>query len=135
MHRLPDGVKDLLATRIDSFEKLELIVRLHTSPTGRISVAELAKVLGMPTDAIQEAARELTAVGLVESTGDHIQLLPLSGADSVVLAELVQLYREDWIVLVKALSEIATDRIRNMAARRFSEAFVFRKKPERSDDG
>lgn len=116
--------------RISTFEKLELVVALHGSPRATSSIDELSRTLKLPKDAIRQTAIELRAAALVELTSrGEVQLLPPTEHDRAALAELVRLYAEDRMTIVKALGEIAMERLRSMAARAFSEAFILRKKP------
>jgi len=137
MTKLPDGVRELLASRIDSFEKLEVVVALHAAPRTTMTMDELCRALKLPRDSIRQAAMELRAVALVDLTSrGEVQLLPPTARDQQAVGELIRLYTEDRIVLVKTLGEIAVERIRGMASRAFADAFVLRKKPPKDgDDG
>lgn len=132
---LPHGVRDLLKSRIDSFEKLELVVALHAAPRTTMPIEQLATQLKMTRASVRHAALELRSAALVEvTTAGEVQLIPPSSRDVAAVDELVRCYREDEFAVVKALGEIALERIRNMAARAFADAFVLRKKPGRSED-
>lgn len=132
---VPAGVRELLASRIDSFEKLEVVVALHGAPNRTMSVEELCRVLKIPRDAIREATMELRALALIELTSrGEVQLLPPTNRDQQVVTELVKLYDDDRFAIVKALGEIAVERIRGMASRAFADAFVLRKKPPKDRD-
>lgn len=132
--KLPEPISELLENRIDSFEKLELIVALHEAPRTTMSVEELCRALKLPRDAIREAAVELRGVSLVvlTSRGD-VQLLPPSNREHAAVTELVRIYRDDRLAVVKAMGEIALARIRNLASRAFADAFVIRKKRDDED--
>jgi DNA-binding GntR family transcriptional regulator len=119
----------LLATRVDSFEKLELIVALHAAPRSTLSIDALARQLRLPREVVREAAVALRAATLVELTSDgEVQLLPVTNRDHEAVAELVRVYKEDRIAVVTEMGEIALDRIRNLASRAFSDAFDTRRK-------
>ena len=133
--KLPDGVAELLADRVDSFEKLELIVALHAAPRATMSLDELCRTLKLARDVVREAALQLRAASLVELTSvDDVQLLPPTKSERAAVTDLVQVYADDRLALVKAMSELSVNRIRSMAARTFAEAFVIRKKPPKGDD-
>lgn len=136
--KLPDAVAELLADRVDSFEKLELLVALHAAPRTTLSIDALCRALKLTRDVVREAAVQLRAVSLVEvtSVGD-VQLLPPTSRDRAAVTELVNFYADDRITVVKAMAEISVNRIRGMASRTFAEAFVIRKKPPKGsgDDG
>jgi DNA-binding transcriptional ArsR family regulator len=134
---LPDGIRDLLANRIDSFEKLEIVVALHAAPRTTLSIEEMCRRLKLTRDTVRQATMELRGASLVvlTSAGD-VQLLPPSERDHAILEQLVRLYDEDRFTVVKAMGEIALDRIRGMASRAFADAFVIRKKPPKDgNDG
>lgn len=133
---LPHGVRELLQSRINSFEKLELVVALHGAPRATMSIEQLANQLKTTRGIVQSAALELRTAALVEVTSaGEVHLIPPSSRDAAALDELVRCYRDDPFAVVKALGEIALERIRNMAAHAFADAFVLRKKPGGSDDG
>ena len=131
---LPSSVIELLTNRIDSFEKLELVVALHDAPRTTLSMDALAEVLKLRRSGVRQAAEALHAAALVDllSSGE-VQLLPPTNGDREAVAELVRLYHDDRITVITALGEIAVERIRTMASRVFADAFVIRKKP-RGDD-
>jgi Mn-dependent DtxR family transcriptional regulator len=132
--KLPPGVDELLKDRISSFEKLELIVALHDAPRTTLSVDDLSRMLTLPRETVREVAIELRSASLVELTSrGEVQLLPPTTREHAAVVELVRLYREDRFTVVTAMGEIAVNRLRNMTARAFADAFVIRKK--RKKDG
>jgi hypothetical protein len=134
--KLPAAVIELLTTRIDSFEKLEILVALHAAPRATMSVDELCQVAKLSREVVRQAALEMRAAALVELTvRGEVQLLPPTSADLRAVSELVALYNDDRFLIAKALGEIAVARIRGMASRVFAEAFVIRKKPKDGDNG
>lgn len=125
---LPDGVGELL-TRVDSFEKLELVVALYGAPRSTMTVDELSQLLKISRDETRRTALELRGASLVVLTSSGaVQLLPPTTRDLELVGKLVALYDQDRLAVVKAMGQIAVDRIRNMASRAFAEAFVIRKK-------
>jgi hypothetical protein len=131
---LPDGVIALLNSRIDSFEKLEVVVALHGAPESRLSVTELCRVVKLPRETIKQVTSELRTTMLCELTSnDEVRLIPLTEQEGKMVAELVTLYTEDRFAVVKALGQLAVKRIRNMASRTFANAFIIRK--DKKNDG
>jgi hypothetical protein len=129
---LPESIHDLLASRIDSFEKLELVCTLAEAPRTTQSMEQLSKALKMPRDEVRQVAMELRAESLVHvTTGGEVQLLPPTEKDRAAVAELVNLYREDRFAVVKAMGEISLARIRNLASRAFADAFIIGRKPRK----
>ncbi len=127
------AVRRLLESPLDSFEKLEIVVALHRTAARTSSNAELASAIALPLEIVSRAVDELVRAGFVENAGG-LTRLTASPADRAAVGELVELYDEDRILVVRALSQIAMDKIRGMAARTFADAFKLRKKRE-DDDG
>lgn len=135
---VPAHVRRFLATRVDTFEKLEVVVALHAAPQVTMSFEELTTRLGIPGDFTREVVTLLRSGLLVEVTPrGHVRLAPKSDSDRAVLQEVVDIYADDRLAIVKALGEIAMHRLRSMASRAFADAFVFTKKLKKddSDDG
>ena len=122
------NVRSLLENGVNTFEKLELIILLHGAPRTVMSLAELTRRLGLESEVVRLAAAELRDAALVElsSTGE-LQLLPPTSRDYEAVNELVRLYEDDRLTIVKAIGEIAMGRIRTLASQAFGEAFVVRK--------
>jgi len=133
---LPPGVRDLLTHRIDSFEKLEVVLALRRAERAMSSIDQLALAIGLLPESVRDAVRELRGVSLVDvsSTGE-IQLLPPSSRDHAAVEALAKAYEEDRFAIVKLMGEIAMGRIRSMAAQVFADAFVIRKSKKDGDDG
>jgi DNA-binding GntR family transcriptional regulator len=120
---VPAAVRDLLERRIDSFEKLELVMRLRGAPHAMLSVQELADSLRIPRDIVRQLVVELRATSLVDLTSrGHVHLLPPSAADEAAVEELANLYKHDPARVFSLVSEIAMDRIRRMAVETFGDA-------------
>jgi hypothetical protein len=136
-HKLPDGVNELLTNRVDSFEKLEIIIALHAAPRTTMTIDDLCRALNLSREDVREATTELRVASLVTvSSGGEVQLLPPTSRDHATVTHLVHSYQEDRLGVVKTMGEIAVKRIRGMTARAFADAFVIRKKPlEDGEDG
>jgi DNA-binding GntR family transcriptional regulator len=130
------AVEELLTNRVDSFEKLEIVVALHAAPRATLTMGDMCRDLKLPRDTVRQAVGELRVASLVDvtPTGD-VRLLPPTSRDHAAVTELVALYEGDRLAVVTKLSEIALARIRNMASRAFADAFVIRKKPKDEEDG
>jgi DNA-binding IclR family transcriptional regulator len=132
---LSHALRKLLDRHVESFEKLELLMALRRAPGGRSTPAELAKALDLAGPDVREILSALTAAGLVAKTDDGaVTLAPKTDEDREAIDELARVYDEDRIALVKAIAEIAMERLRNLAGRAFADAFVIRKKPGGNDD-
>lgn len=133
---LPNAVTELLANRIDSFEKLDLVLALHAQPRATMTVEALCRALKLPRDVIRQTAIELRGAALMELTmSGEVQLLPPTSNDHQAVTELIQLYNEDRVTVVRAIGEIAVARLRRMASRAFADEFVMRKNPRKDGDG
>lgn len=129
--RITDGARELLATRVESFEKLELLSLAcseRTVWTVRAAAARLR--LGEPQ--IDVALQELEAAGLLGRDATGYRYAPARPELDDAAAELCRLYAEDRLLIVNILTTSALDRIRSSAATTFADAFRFRK-PDKGD--
>jgi hypothetical protein len=135
-NELSTELRDLLSRRVDSFEKVELVMALRAAPHSTLTVEELSTRTRIPRDVVRSMVVELRAANLVERADrDSVQLVLPSGVDEASIAELEATYASDPIRVMKFLSEIAMNRIRSMASRAFADAFIFgKKKGDRDDD-
>ena len=130
--RIPREVRKLLETELDSIEKVDA-VRYLRRVRGSITRTELMRALQLEREATHALIAELARAGLVEidEQGGGIRL----GGHAVGAAwdELMQLYDEDRLMIVSALSALAVERIRTMAVRAFGEALVSKKKANKNE--
>jgi hypothetical protein len=131
---IPPAVQELIKTRIDTFEKLDLVVTLHRAPHGTMSVDALTRALGAPRDVVRQTVADLRRSMIVDfdSRGEILLLAPTDG-DRTAIRELVEIYLDDPALVLRFLGEVALDRIRSMAASTFADAFVLRKKKGKDD--
>jgi DNA-binding GntR family transcriptional regulator len=130
--QLDDGVRTLLVTKLDSYEKLE-IMRVLREPGRTMSRSELEAACRLSADTVDDALASLERSKLVEHDPvNHTIRVGAAGADPC-FATLMQTYDEDRAAVLAVLSSAVMQRLRGMAARAFAEAFVIRKK--RDDDG
>jgi hypothetical protein len=135
-------MRRLLAGPIDSFEKLELLLAL-VEATRPLTFADLERATSIPLATVREVVGDLSRANLVaiesadagdlEGAGKIVRLVPKAD-DATALNDLAKLYEEDRLLVVKALSAVAMERIRGMAARTFADAFQLRGK-KGDDDG
>jgi hypothetical protein len=126
------ALRRLLETKLDTFEKLELVLVLQKS--GPTSVADLVRELQVGHDVMLRLVGDVVRTGLVELSADDTVRLVAGPAELEVIAEGAQLYAFDRSKVITLFSAIAMDRIRSMAARSFADAFQIRKK-KGEDDG
>jgi hypothetical protein len=119
---VPAAVRELLEQRIDSFEKLELVMRLRAAPHAMLSVQELADSLHIPRDIVRQLVIE-RATSLVDLTSrGHVYLLRLPRRTRQRSTSFAKLYQRDPVRVFSLVSEIAMDRIRKMAVETFGDA-------------
>jgi DNA-binding FadR family transcriptional regulator len=125
-----------LEKTINSFEKLEIVRRLWKS-TSAWRLDDLAEQMGTSRDHVLPALEDLLGNGLVRRAAEAGTFAAASSSVHAVNVEaLLASYEEDPLAVLRVINEIALSRIREMAARTFSDSFVVKKpkKPE-SDDG
>jgi biotin operon repressor len=124
--KLPEGVPDMLADRVDSVEKLEMVVALHDAAGRTMSVDRLCRALQLSRETVRQAVVELRAMAVVALTPrGEVRLLPLPSGDLAdATIELVRLHMDDRDSLLTALDEIAVGRVRSTAAPPFKEPVV-----------
>ena len=125
--RLPREVHDLLESSLGSIEKVEALRLLRRAP-GPVDRDELMPTLRMDREAVDALLGELADAGLVEAGADPGAVGLGPAARTPMCEELLRTYEEDRLAVVSELSALSMARIRNMAARTFSEAFVSKKK-------
>jgi hypothetical protein len=121
----------LMTEVLDSFEKLEVVVRLARREPA--ALAALAAEAGLAEDRAAEALAGLIADGVVAGSGDQYRIA--DGRWSEHVRELVELYRVDRMEVVALMSTAALERMRNRAARAFADAFVIGSRKKGDGDG
>lgn len=128
---LDDGVRELLETKLDSFEKLEVARVL--SAHGPLSLAELEAAGRLSLDALEDALSSLKRARVIETDGSNGKLRLGAAANEPSFTKLMQLYGEDRAGVLAILTSTIMQRLRSMTARAFADAFIIRKK--RGPDG
>ncbi|MBA3392723.1 MAG: hypothetical protein H0T89_08770 [Deltaproteobacteria bacterium] len=126
------GLRRLLETKLDTFEKLELVLRLRDCPAVTCSITELARQLQVGHEVLRRVITEVVRTGIVEQFAEDEVRLVADEDDLEAITEGAALFASDRTAAIALFSTIAMDRIRGMAARSFADAFTFRKK---KDDG
>jgi hypothetical protein len=134
--QLDDGVRTLLVTKVDSYEKLE-IMRMLRGAGKTMSRSELEDAcqlsFQLSLDAVDDALVSLQRSKLIEHDPvSHGFRIGAASADRC-LTTLMQAYDEDRAAVLAVLSSAVMQRLRNMAAQAFADAFMIRRK--RDDDG
>lgn len=127
-------LRRLLETKLDTYEKLELVVVLSRRNGSADTVPELARELQVGEDVLRRLANDLSRTGLVAVTAEDEVKLVATADELVTIGEGAQFYESSPRKVISVLSTIAMDRIRGMAARSFADAFTLRKKKD-DDNG
>jgi hypothetical protein len=104
------------------------VVRLYRAPGRELRVAELRNATGMASDDLRACLHDLRTAGFLKDSAADIAALAERPAGDSALDELVSIYEGDKIRLVIATTEVAMDRLRNLAGKAFADAFLIRKK-------
>lgn len=130
--RLSPELYKLLETALDSLEKVDLA--WHVATAGKpitLTVLQERTYLDRPT--LREALDELVAVKvLVALPNDMVELGARAKAPD--FEALMKHYTDDRVLVINTATRIAMERIRNMAASTFADAFLIRPKRKKGDD-
>ena len=122
-----DALVELLGNKLDSFEKLELVLVLRES--GRpMPLVDVARRLQIGDEVFRRVAADVAEAGLIEISADDVAVLRVVDGEAEILGEAARLYAADPTKMVRLLSTIAFDRIRSLSARTFADAFRLRKR-------
>jgi hypothetical protein len=123
---LTPELQAFLQSKLDSFEKLELVLALRAA-NKPLTVAELAVELQVGRDELRRVAKDVVDSGIADLLdGDLVGLR--SGSWGLLLDEAAGIYVKEPARLMRAITRISMAKIRGMGARTFADAFRFRKK-------
>jgi hypothetical protein len=131
-HQLTAAARRLLDVLLNSFEKLEITIALHRTPTHALSLCELSTKLKLSSQIVERGLDELVHAGAVRLV-DEVVHLSLAPQDIPAMDEIATVYDDDRLLVVRTLTELSMNRIRGMAARAFADAFQLRRKKEDGD--
>lgn len=124
------ALRRMLEKRLDSYEKLELVLALVETPSRELSIEQLARELQIGTDVLRRLVAALVTAGLVAYADPDGVKLAANATELEVIAEASRLYNDDRAQIVALFQSVALDRIRGMAARSFADAFKIGKKKD-----
>jgi hypothetical protein len=124
---LPGEVRRLLAGPVDSLEKMEVLRLCWEDPAKVWTIADARDRLRLPVDLVMTACNDLTDAGFLAGVGQGYRFAP-TGPDAAASAQLCRLYDGDRLLVIREMTALAMDRIRNSAARAFSDAFRIRRR-------
>jgi hypothetical protein len=122
-------VSDLLGERVDSFDKLSILMLLRAERNRAWNPETVAERLNIPPRTVAEALDALCAGGLLDVRIGSTLLFRYNPVDAELAAgveELVSLYQRDPSVVVSTITARAIDRARHSSARAFADAFLIR---------
>jgi len=127
--RIPVEVAAFLREQIQTYEQLEILVRIGREPAGEQFIGSLVSDANMDSTAGGAVVDQLSAAGLLTITHD-------AAGDSVrchedfrtLVARLAEVYEADRIQLISEMTQNALERVRNSALRTFSSAFLLGRK-------
>ncbi len=126
-------MRDLLERKIDSFEKFEVVRRIWLRQAESLNVATITEGLQLPEGAIAATLAGLAAEGIIlHEDGDRYRAATDS-SDADTIKRMLALYARDPLSMLRTLNEIALRRLRGLAARKFSDAFILSRKKENGD--
>jgi hypothetical protein len=121
-----DRVAELAGEVLDSFEKLDLLLRLHRA-AAPLALDALVAELSIVKDELALALDQLVGDGVVCRDGAGYAVVR-DGKWAAHVAALAELHHTDRMEVVTLMSKASVERLRRQAARAFSDAFVLRPK-------
>jgi hypothetical protein len=111
---MPDRIRTLLLTVLDSFEKLVVAMHLRAHPTSWRTAAEIASALGMPPGTIAAALVALQDVDIVGASSEEVPRFSIrqSGPYAAQLDALWRLYETDRPAVIEMMHEVTAKRRR-----------------------
>jgi predicted transcriptional regulator len=132
----PQDVEDLLLQELESYEQLEALLLLVKEPRRSLDAKTVAEETRIPHDAAAEALDHLCERGLVilepASGGPRFRYATPPHLDGTIRT-LARIYDERRVEVAKRMTANAIERVRTAALRRFSDAFLVKRR--KKDDG
>ncbi len=134
MARLSPELIRLLETVVDGLEKVDIAWHVMTA-TKPLTIDDLAQRTYLDVQTLRDAITDLVSAGVLVANEPPLgQLVPGPRAKSPDFETLMKHYTEDRILVVNTATRIAMERIRNMAASTFADAFLLRPRRKKGDD-
>lgn len=112
------GLRELLETKLDTFEKLEVVIALRGTHPQTIPLDVLAARSGLTSELTTKAVSELAECALV-ALDRQGQVRLATKPDGTLLQELAEVYQRDRAGIALVLAEVGVQRVRTLAARTF----------------
>jgi hypothetical protein len=126
---IPIDVAEFLRDQIQTYEQLEIVVRIGRDPAAEHLISFLIEDLKMDSRAGAAIVDQLSGAGLLmiirDTAGDRVRC---QGSAATPVARLAEVYESDRIGLMSQMTQNALERVRTSALRTFSSAFVLGRK-------
>lgn len=126
MDSFPENVKQFLDAYIESIDQLEILRILAEVPTRVWDIGDLATQLQLTSIIAQTQVKALYSRGLLptdaEGKGPLIRYGPQNPALELALSQVLQLYRERPVTMIRMVYAQANERLKA-----FADAFKLRK--------
>ena len=126
---VPTVVANLLREHVQTYEQLEVLVRIGRDALHDHVMASLAMELNLDSAAVIAVVELLADAGLLtvtrDAAGDRVRC---SATAAPVVARLAEVYDGARIELMSLMTRNALERVRTSALRAFSSAFVLGRK-------
>jgi hypothetical protein len=124
-----EGLQEFLFENIESYEQLACLLALAARAGAECRLELVAEILYLPPAVARSALHHLVRRRLLVESGEPGN--PAFTLDRLrydFVIDLEKLYRSQPLVVVHLMNANALQRVRHEAAKRFSDAFLIRKK-------
>jgi hypothetical protein len=123
--RIPIEIAEFLRDQIQTYEQLEILVKIGRDPASDHLLDPLVRDLNLDSTAGAAVVDQLSTAGLLtitrDAAGDRVRC---QENVRTVIARLAEVYEADRIQLISEMTQNALERVRNSAIRTFSSAFL-----------
>lgn len=115
-------LQELIATRVSSYEELEVLLALQGRRGELCRVSLLAQLTGLPEGSVEEAGAGLCRRGLAVSEPGRVMAFryaPVDAGEDALVSELAVTYRERKLDVIRAMTAMALERLRMRGAEAF----------------
>lgn len=119
---LPNELQELIATRIESYEALEVLLALSRRSGHFCPVSVVAELTSLSESSVEEAGLGLCQRGLVQAyRGPRLafRYAPADAAEDACVHALALTYRERKLDVIRAMTAMAFERLRKRSAEAF----------------
>jgi hypothetical protein len=125
-----EQVRFFLREHVTSFERLEVLLLLHGSPSEELATSEVTRRLTIREELVAEALQGLVKSGLLGVRSGAFRFAPVTTALAAAVNALAIAYQDQRAAVLSTMSMNAIERIRSGPVKAFADSFVFRKKDD-----